>query len=111
MIEGTISEVCPLRGCWIVVDDKESDSSVRVKVTDGVIVFPLSSIGYEARVEGIFSKLEFTEKEARSWKIHLEKEKGNIVSPDSITITDQDLVEYRVIGKSVKIYTYGCEAK
>ena len=111
MIEGTISEVCPLRGCWIVVDDKESDSSIRVKVTDGVIVFPLSSIGYEARVEGIFSKLEFTVKEARSWKVHLEKEKGNIVSPDSITITDQDLVEYRVIGKGVKIYTYGCEAK
>ena len=111
MIEGTISEVCPLRGCWIVVDDKESDSSVRVKVTDGVIVLPLSSIGYEARVEGIFSKLEFTEKEARSWRAHLEKEKGNIVNPDSITITDQDLLEYRVIGKGVKIYTYGCEAK
>ena len=111
VVEGTISEVCPLRGCWIVLDNKESALSVRVKVTDGVIVFPLSSIGYEARVEGIFSKLEFTDKEARSWKVHLEKEKGNFVSPDSITITDKDLVEYRVIGKGAQIYTYGCENK
>ena len=109
--EGSIVEVCPMRGCWIVVEDRDTNQSIRVKVTDGDIVFPLSSKGHEVRVEGRLSKLEFTEKQARSWKAHLEREKGNVVSPDSVTITDDDLVEYRIIGKGAQIYTYGCEEK
>ena len=52
MIKGSIIEVCPMRGCWIQAQDKNTLSSIRIKVTDGEIVFPLSAIGLEILAEG-----------------------------------------------------------
>ena len=59
LISGEILEVCPMRGCWIKINDKSSDYNLRVKVTDGEIVFPLSSKGKYADIQGKFTKLEF----------------------------------------------------
>ena len=43
---GKILEVCPMRGCWINIGiPKNPQNYIRVKVTDGEIVFPLSSKG------------------------------------------------------------------
>lgn len=109
LVEGRISDVCPMRGCWIILEGKQTDNRIRIKVTDGKIVFPLSAVGYDARVEGKLAKLDFTEKQARSWKVHLEKEKGNVVNPDSVIVTDSDLVELRIIGKGAHIFRYGCD--
>ena len=61
LISGEIIEVCPMRGCWINIKEANSDLHIRVKVTDGEIVFPLTSKGKYADVQGKFSKLEFTE--------------------------------------------------
>ena len=52
LISGTILEVCPMRGCWVNVKDNDSESNIRVKVTDGEIVFPLSSKGKQVDVQG-----------------------------------------------------------
>ena len=68
------------------------------------IVFPLSSVGNKVFVEGEFSKLIFSEDQAKQWKIHLAEEKGQILDPDSVIIKDSDLVEYRIIGKGAEIY-------
>ena len=43
LVSGEITEVCPMRGCWIDVKDLDTGSSIRIKVTDGKIVFPLSA--------------------------------------------------------------------
>ena len=59
LIEGKISAVCPMRGCWIDVKSAETDSELRLKVTDGEIVFPLSGKGQNIKAEGIFQKLDF----------------------------------------------------
>ena len=103
-LKGMITEVCPMRGCWINVKDEVNDFQIRVKVTDGKIVFPLSGVGNRVLVEGEFSKLNFSEDQAKQWKIHLAQEKGETLNPDSIIIKDSDLVEYRIIGKGVEIY-------
>ena len=107
-ISGEILEVCPMRGCWIKIKDKSSDYNLRVKVTDGEIVFPLSSKGKYADIQGIFTKLEFSEEQARKWKIHLAEEKGIKLDFDEVTIDQSDLFEYRIIGHGAKIYSYGC---
>ena len=86
------------------IKDEASDLQLRVKVTDGEIVFPLSSVGNKVFVEGEFSKLIFSEDQAKQWKIHLAEEKGQILDPDSVIIKDSDLVEYRIIGKGAEIY-------
>ena len=105
LISGTITEVCPMRGCWIKVKNKNSNNDIRVKVTDGQIVFPISGKGKSVDVQGIFSKLNFTEEQAKKWKVHLAEEKGIQLSLDDVEVKESDLYEYRIIGKSAKIYS------
>ena len=105
MISGEILEVCPMRGCWINVKDKDNNLQIRVKVIDGKIVFPTSAIGHHVNVQGTFSKLDFTKEQAIKWRVHLAEEKGEILNPDSIKIIDSDLVEYRINGIGAYIYS------
>ena len=109
LVSGEVTEVCPMRGCWIDVKDKDTDSNIRIKVTDGNIVFPLSAKGKHVDVQGKFIKLEFTEEQARNWKIHLAKEQGISLNSEDVDIYPEDLVEYRINGSGANIYTYGCK--
>jgi len=109
LVSGAITEVCPMRGCWIDVKDLDTGSSIRIKVTDGKIVFPLSAKGKFVDIQGKFTKLEFTEMQARNWKIHLAEEQGITLNPENIKITPEDLVEYRINGTGAYIYAYGCK--
>ncbi len=52
LIEGTVVDVCKKRGCWIKVAADEGYGTIRVKVNDGEIVFPLEAKGKTALVEG-----------------------------------------------------------
>ena len=103
LIQGEIVDVCPMRGCWIEVKDFDSEKSIRVKVKDGEIVFPEDSKNKQVLVEGIFSKLIFTEEQAIKWKIHLAEEKGLELSSEDITLDASDLVEYRLQGLGAQI--------
>ena len=109
LVSGEITEVCPMRGCWIDVQDLDTGSHIRVKVTDGKIVFPLSAKGKYVDVQGKFTKLVFSEEQATKWKIHLAKEKGIALNPEDINIIPEDLIEYRINGIGANIYTYGCK--
>ena len=109
LVSGTITEVCPMRGCWIDVKDVNTDSHIRIKVTDGQIVFPISAKGKYVDVQGEFTKLNFTEEQAINWKIHLAEEQGVKLNYDDVKITPDDLVEYRINGTGANIYTYGCK--
>lgn len=104
-ISGTIVDVCPMMGCWIEVKDFTSEEVIRVKVKDGDIIFPKESKNKEVLVEGVFSKLDFTEEQAIKWKIHLAEEKGVQLSSEDITLDVSDLVEYRVQGLGAQITT------
>tara|TARA_B100000941_G_scaffold46571_1_gene29065 strand:+ start:817 stop:1314 length:498 start_codon:yes stop_codon:yes gene_type:complete len=104
LISGEITEVCPMRGCWIKVKNKNSDTQIRVKVTDGEIVFPLSSKGKKVKVEGILNILNFSEEQAIQWKIHLAEEKGIKLLPENVEINSSDLIEFRIVGKAIEIY-------
>lgn len=52
LVEGTIVDVCEMRGCWIDIAAAEGYEKIRVKVEDGVIVFPMEAKGKTALVEG-----------------------------------------------------------
>jgi hypothetical protein len=54
LVEGTILEVCPKRGCWIELASDKEFETIRVKVKDGEIVFPMEAKGKTALVEGEF---------------------------------------------------------
>tara|TARA_Y100000748_G_scaffold154941_1_gene129571 strand:- start:1740 stop:2261 length:522 start_codon:yes stop_codon:yes gene_type:complete len=105
VIQGKIVDVCPMKGCWIEVKDFDSEKSIRVKVKDGEIVFPENSKNKEVLVEGIFSKLDFTEEQAIQWKIHLAEEKGIELTSEDIELDASDLIEYRIKGLGAQITT------
>ncbi|MEL1236719.1 MAG: DUF4920 domain-containing protein, partial [Candidatus Neomarinimicrobiota bacterium] len=52
LISGSIIEVCPMKGCWVQIKDDNSQETLRIKVTDGKIVFPLSAVGNKIIAEG-----------------------------------------------------------
>ncbi|HES59164.1 MAG TPA: DUF4920 domain-containing protein, partial [Caldithrix sp.] len=58
LVEGRIVDVCKKRGCWMELASDKEFESIRVKVNDGEIVFPLSAKGKLAKVEGVLEKLE-----------------------------------------------------
>ena len=104
LVTGVITEVCPMRGCWLQVKDDNSESSIRIKVTDGEIVFPLSAKGKNIIAEGMFTKLELSEKQAKNWKHHLALEKGIELDTSSIILSASDFYEYRLNSNSAKIF-------
>jgi hypothetical protein len=71
-VDGVITGVCKKRGCWMQVTDPESGDGVRIKVEDGVIIFPYTSMGHEAQAEGVFEaiKLSPEQMEARKQAAH-----------------------------------------
>jgi len=104
LINGVISDVCPKRGCWIQVMGNYSKESIRIKVADGSIVFPLSSKGKNVIAEGKFSKLVLSEKQAKNWKVHLAAEKGIELDTANVILDENDYYEYRLYSKAAKIF-------
>jgi len=103
-INGQIIDVCPMRGCWLQLKDINTNEEIRIKVTDGEIVFPLSAKGKNVIVKGVFTKLDFSEDQAIRWKIHLAEEKGIELDTSDIVLTENDYFEYRINAFGAKIF-------
>jgi hypothetical protein len=54
-VQGAVVDVCSERGCWIKIASDKEFESIRFKVEDGVIVFPLDAKGKDAVAEGVVS--------------------------------------------------------
>jgi hypothetical protein len=55
-IDGVATAVCEHMGCWMAVapEDDPTGATVRIKVDDGVIVFPVTAKGKKVSAEGNF---------------------------------------------------------
>lgn len=54
-IDGVATSVCEDMGCWMAVAaEGDAEKAVRVKVEDGVIVFPMSAKGKKVSAEGVW---------------------------------------------------------
>lgn len=62
-VEGPVIDVCSEMGCWLAVGGDREGQILRFKVEDGVIVFPMSAKGQQAKVEGILEVSTLTEAE------------------------------------------------
>lgn len=84
-VEGTVDDVCAKRGCWLDVAESDGPRQVRVKVTDGEIVFPMSAKGGAVVAYGTVRvtplDLEQTKKRAERHA----KERGESFDPASVT--------------------------
>lgn len=83
-VEGTVVDVCEMRGCWLSLGAENGDV-LRVKVRDGEMVFPMSARGLKAQVEGtVTSHTVSVEQQLESGEYHA-KEAGETFDPASVT--------------------------
>jgi hypothetical protein len=66
LVTGTVVQVCEARGCWLQLGSDRPSETLKVKVEDGVIVFPMTARGKKAVVEGVVEKVVMTAEEARA---------------------------------------------
>jgi hypothetical protein len=55
-VDGVATAVCEHMGCWMAIapEGDEKGATVRIKVEDGVIVFPVTAKGKPVSAEGVF---------------------------------------------------------
>ena len=66
-VDGTATAVCQHMGCWMAVSesDKADAPTVRLKVEDGVIVFPVSAKGKAVSAQGTFERIAANDAEGK----------------------------------------------
>lgn len=99
-VKGKITEVCPKMGCWMEIESNSS-AKIRIKVEDGVIVFPTEAVGHEAVAEGEVEKLEMTREEYVAWFKHMAEEKGETF--DESTVGEPPYEIIRIKGRGAEI--------
>jgi len=75
-VEGVIVDVCEMRGCWMDLAGDTKSEKIRIKVDDGVMVFPKEAKGSQAIAEGVFTKIDMTPDQALAYAKHLAEERG-----------------------------------
>lgn len=99
-VEGTIVDVCPKRGCWMDLASDKAFQKIRIKVTDGEIVFPLDAKGKKARAQGVVEAIEMSREDAIKYYEHLAEEKGEKFDPSTV---NGPVTLYRIKGTGATI--------
>lgn len=87
LVEGLVVEVCEERGCWIRISSDKEFESIRYKVEDGVVTFPMDARGKTVLAEGIVTVKTLT-RETRIEQARMEaKERGTLAQFDPSKIT------------------------
>jgi len=92
-VEGLVTGVCEMRGCWMSLASDEEFQELRIKVDDGVIVFPIEAKGKRAIAEGTFSKIEMTLEQTLAYAKHHAEEHNEEFDPAAVT---EPLTYYQV---------------
>jgi Domain of unknown function (DUF4920) len=83
-IEGKVVDVCPMKGCWMELEEANGGAKMKVKVDDGVIVFPVDAKGKLAVAEGVVESIPMTRERYVAWLEHLAEEKGEKLDPATV---------------------------
>ncbi|MCB0343099.1 MAG: DUF4920 domain-containing protein [Pseudobdellovibrionaceae bacterium] len=84
-VKGKITDVCPMTGCWMELEDTATGQKVRVQVEEGVIQFPTEAKGKMGVVEGKLVAKQLSHKKSIRYFRHLAKDKGQPFDPKSVT--------------------------
>lgn len=83
-IVGQVMDICPMKGCWMELAEEGGNARLRVKVDDGVIVFPATAKGKIAAAEGTVEAIPMTREQYVGWLEHLAEERGQKLDPKTI---------------------------
>jgi hypothetical protein len=99
-VSGLVIDVCSTRGCWIYLAGDRDFEKIRIKVTDGEIVFPMEARGKVATVEGVVESMVLTREEVIKRRKHHAEEKGIAFDPASVT-SGETVLRIRGLGASI----------
>ena len=100
LVEGPITGVCEMRGCWITIGSDGEFKALTFKVDDGVIVFPMDAQGKTVRAEGIVEVKTMSVEEQITQAKHHAEEMGEEFDPSTITAPK---VSVRLLGEGAVI--------
>jgi hypothetical protein len=83
-VQGPIVDVCAERGCWIAIGSDQEFQTLRFKVDDGVIVFPMEIKGRTAVVEGVLTVTTLSVADQIEQGEHMAKEKKTTFDPKTV---------------------------
>lgn len=104
-VEGRVADVCPMKGCWMeLAEGEDGGSVVRVKVEDGVIVFPSDAAGRPAAAEGVVEAIEMSRESYLGWLAHLAEERGESFDAEAAEVGDGPfrLIQVRTTGVEIE---------
>ena len=104
-IEGRVLDVCPMAGCWMELAEGGESSggrSLKVKVDDGVIVFPADAKGQLAVAEGTVEAIPMTRERYVAWLEHLAEERGEKFDPSTVGDGPFRIVQLRGTGARIE---------
>jgi len=99
-VEGAIVAVCENRGCWLKLASDKKFQTLRIKVRDGDMVFPLNSKGKTAYATGLLKGMELTKEKAIAYLQHMADEAKESFDPASVT---DGITIYQLIPSGVTI--------
>lgn len=69
-VDGVATAVCEDMGCWMsIASETDAEKTIRVKVEDGVIVFPVSAKGKKVSAEGVFEVVGPKDAETKRYQL------------------------------------------
>jgi hypothetical protein len=84
-VEGMVTDVCEMRGCWFEMAGDKPGAKLRFKVTDGEMVFPMESKGKKAVAEGVVAVKELTLDQTKEYEEEQAREKNAPFDPAKVT--------------------------
>jgi len=83
-VSGTVEAVCEKRGCWAEIVD-QNKNKLRIKVRDGKVVIPMSTVGKTAIVTGTLTPLNLSKEQAILYLEHMAHDAGEAFERSSVT--------------------------
>ncbi len=83
-VKGTVTGVCENRGCWIDIGEDLHPKTVKFKVQDGVMVFPLDAKGKNVVAEGTVVRRQLTMEKTITYLKHQAEEKQEEFDPSTV---------------------------
>lgn len=102
LVEGTIVEVCEERGCYIKIASDKQFESIRFKVEDGVITFPMEAKGKLALAEGVVQVNMLTKEQAIAQAKEMHKERGTMAKFDPSKYTG-GVMDVQIMGEGARV--------
>jgi hypothetical protein len=84
-VKGTAVGVCAHRGCWINIASDTEGQTVRLKVQDGVIVFPPEIVGDTVLAEGVWTANELSMEQTKKICAAQAREEGKDFDEKEVT--------------------------